>query len=233
MLVHYHRGEERARAARGRARRCARRAGRPHGSRRTSTGSSTKRAWRSARSTSAPPSPVSIRRDDVPRLGAPARALGGDAARRTSRPRSSPRGRSCAKSRATGHGSLVLVGSTAGHLRRGRSRRLRRREVRRSSGGLLLSLKNEVARIAPLARVNAVAPGWTVSPMTRGLVDDAQVRAHHADDGAPQGRAARGRRRAGRRPRIRHALRPRHRPGRDRRRRHGRPRTSTTTEEPP
>ncbi len=42
--------------------------------------------------------------------------------------------------------------------------------------GLLLSLKNEVARIAPHARVNAVAPGWTESPMTRGLVDDEAVR---------------------------------------------------------
>src|SRR5690242_11499836 len=32
--------------------------------------------------------------------------------------------------------------------------------------GLLLSLKNEVVRTAPRARVNVVAPGWTVSPMT-------------------------------------------------------------------
>jgi hypothetical protein len=31
-------------------------------------------------------------------------------------------------------------------------------------GGLLLSLKNEVVRIAPCARVNAVCLGWTVSP---------------------------------------------------------------------
>jgi len=27
--------------------------------------------------------------------------------------------------------------------------------------------KNEIVRIAPLGRVNAVAPGWTYSPMTR------------------------------------------------------------------
>src|SRR5919108_40086 len=33
--------------------------------------------------------------------------------------------------------------------------------------GLLLSLKNEVVRIAPRGRVNAVCPGWTQSPMTR------------------------------------------------------------------
>ena len=43
-------------------------------------------------------------------------------------------------------------------------------------GGLLLSLKNEVVRVAPTARVNAVAPGWTESPMTRGHVDPDRVR---------------------------------------------------------
>src|SRR4029077_3421772 len=37
--------------------------------------------------------------------------------------------------------------------------------------GLLLSLKNEIVRIAPLGRVNAVAPGWTVTEMTRGKLD--------------------------------------------------------------
>jgi 3-oxoacyl-[acyl-carrier protein] reductase len=36
----------------------------------------------------------------------------------------------------------------------------------------MLSLKNEVVRIAPRARVNTVCPGWTYSPMTRGEVDD-------------------------------------------------------------
>jgi 3-oxoacyl-[acyl-carrier protein] reductase len=51
--------------------------------------------------------------------------------------------------------------------RRGRARRLRGREVG-VLGGLLLSLKNEVVRVAPSRRVNAVAPGWTESPMTRG-----------------------------------------------------------------
>jgi len=40
---------------------------------------------------------------------------------------------------------------------------------------LLLSAKNEVARISKTARVNAVAPGWTASPMTRGLLDDTSV----------------------------------------------------------
>jgi 3-oxoacyl-[acyl-carrier protein] reductase len=32
-------------------------------------------------------------------------------------------------------------------------------------------LKNEIARVAPGGRVNAVAPGWTISPMTRGALD--------------------------------------------------------------
>ena len=74
-----------------------------------------------------------------------------------------------------GHGSLVLVGSTAGLVGEAghadyaaaKSAILR---------GLLLSMKNEVVRVAPLARVNAVAPGWTESPMTRGHVDPDAVR---------------------------------------------------------
>ena len=41
---------------------------------------------------------------------------------------------------------------------------------------MLASLKNEIVRIAPLGRVNAVAPGWTETPMTRGLVDAEAVR---------------------------------------------------------
>ena len=39
-------------------------------------------------------------------------------------------------------------------------------------GGLLLSLKNEAVRRNPRVRVNAVAPGWTLSPMTREALDD-------------------------------------------------------------
>jgi 3-oxoacyl-[acyl-carrier protein] reductase len=40
--------------------------------------------------------------------------------------------------------------------------------------GLLLSLKNEAARIGPGVRVNVVAPGWTVTPMIgeKGIDDD-------------------------------------------------------------
>ncbi len=74
-----------------------------------------------------------------------------------------------------GHGSLVLVGSTAGRF--GEAGHADYAAAKSAlQVGLLLSLKNEVTRIAPLARVNAVAPGWTVSPMTRGLIDDEAVR---------------------------------------------------------
>jgi 3-oxoacyl-[acyl-carrier protein] reductase len=74
----------------------------------------------------------------------------------------------------TGRGSLVLVGSTAGVF--GEQGHADYAAAKSGIlGGLLLSLKNEVARISTTARVNAVAPGWTVSPMTRGLLDDTQV----------------------------------------------------------
>ncbi len=77
--------------------------------------------------------------------------------------------------REQGHGSLVLVGSTAGLF--GEAGHADYAAAKSAVlHGLLLSLKNEVVRIAPRARVNAVAPGWTESPMTRGLVDDETVR---------------------------------------------------------
>ena len=66
-----------------------------------------------------------------------------------------------------GPGSLVLVGSTAGLF--GEAGHADYAAAKSAIlHGLLLSLKNEVARLGPRARVNAVAPGWTESPMTRG-----------------------------------------------------------------
>ena len=74
-----------------------------------------------------------------------------------------------------GHGSLVLIGSTAGIV--GEAGHADYAAAKAAvGGGLLLSLKNEIVRIAPSARVNAVAPGWTESPMTRGHVDPAAIR---------------------------------------------------------
>jgi 3-oxoacyl-[acyl-carrier protein] reductase len=73
-----------------------------------------------------------------------------------------------------GEGALVLVGSTAGIF--GEAGHADYAAAKSAIlGGLLLSLKNEVVRKAPRARVNAVAPGWTESPMTRGHVNDDQV----------------------------------------------------------
>ncbi len=63
----------------------------------------------------------------------------------------------------TGKGSLVLVGSTAGEF--GEAGHA---DYAAAKGaimtGLLLSAKNEAARIGDGVRVNAVAPGWTVTP---------------------------------------------------------------------
>jgi len=74
-----------------------------------------------------------------------------------------------------GAGSLVLVGSTAGVV--GEAGHADYAAAKSAVlGGLLLSLKNEIVRVAPRGRVNAVAPGWTESPMTRGYVDPAAIR---------------------------------------------------------
>jgi len=73
-----------------------------------------------------------------------------------------------------GDGALVLIGSTAGIF--GEAGHADYAAAKSGVlGGLLLSLKNEVVRRSPGVRVNAVAPGWTESPMTRGHVSDEQV----------------------------------------------------------
>lgn len=72
-------------------------------------------------------------------------------------------------------GALVLCGSTAGLV--GEAGHADYAAAKSAiTGGLLRSLKNEAVRRNPRCRVNAVAPGWTESPMTRGHVDPERVR---------------------------------------------------------
>ena len=73
-----------------------------------------------------------------------------------------------------GHGSLVMVASTAGLF--GEAGHADYAAAKSAIAyGLMLSLKNEVVRVAPRARVNVVAPGWTYSPMTTGVLDQELV----------------------------------------------------------
>ncbi|MEA2057626.1 MAG: SDR family oxidoreductase [Actinomycetota bacterium] len=78
---------------------------------------------------------------------------------------------------ATHRGSLVMIGSTAGIF--GEAGHA---DYAAAKGGiltgLLLSAKNEASRIGPGVRVNAVAPGWTVTPMIgeKGLDDETVAR---------------------------------------------------------
>lgn len=64
---------------------------------------------------------------------------------------------------STKSGALVMIGSTAGQFGEAGSS-----DYAAAKGaintGLLLSLKNEAARIGDGVRVNVVAPGWTVTP---------------------------------------------------------------------
>jgi 3-oxoacyl-[acyl-carrier protein] reductase len=74
-----------------------------------------------------------------------------------------------------GHGNLVLISSTAGLF--GEAGHADYAAAKAAlAHGFLLSLKNEVVRVAPRARVNVVCPGWTESPITRGRIDDELVR---------------------------------------------------------
>jgi 3-oxoacyl-[acyl-carrier protein] reductase len=75
---------------------------------------------------------------------------------------------------AVGAGSLVLVASTSGVF--GEAGHADYSAAKAAiAHGLALSLKNEAVRGAPLARVNVVAPGWTVSPMTKRQLTDETI----------------------------------------------------------
>jgi len=67
--------------------------------------------------------------------------------------------------------SIIIVGSTAGVF--GEAGHADYASAKSAiSYGLTKSLKNEIIQVAPLARVNTVCPGWTVSPMTEKYLDD-------------------------------------------------------------
>lgn len=74
----------------------------------------------------------------------------------------------------TGTGNIVMIGSTAGLI--GEAGHADYAAAKSAiSGGLLLSLKNEIVRIAPTGRVNAVCPGWTRTEMARAALEDPSV----------------------------------------------------------
>ncbi len=77
----------------------------------------------------------------------------------------------------TGAGNIVIISSTAGLIgEAGHSDYAAAKAA--LAGGFLKSLKNEIVRIAPLGRANAVCPGWTATEMARdaltqeGFVDE-------------------------------------------------------------
>ncbi len=72
--------------------------------------------------------------------------------------------------RGTRGSSLVLVGSTAGRF--GEAGHAAYAVAKAGLHGLMLSCKNEIARIDPDGRVNLVEPGWTLSPMTEEELQD-------------------------------------------------------------
>jgi 3-oxoacyl-[acyl-carrier protein] reductase len=76
---------------------------------------------------------------------------------------------------STGTGNIVLVGSTAGLIGEAGFSDYAAAKGALSSG-LLLSLKNEIVRIAPQGRVNLVAPGWTDTASVDDDLSDPEVR---------------------------------------------------------
>ena len=76
----------------------------------------------------------------------------------------------------TGHGNIVMVSSTAGLV--GEAGHADYAAAKSAlAGGLLLSLKNEIVRVAPQGRVNTVCPGWTRTEMTRDALEDPDLEA--------------------------------------------------------
>ncbi|MEA2460655.1 MAG: 3-oxoacyl-[acyl-carrier protein] reductase [Actinomycetota bacterium] len=68
-------------------------------------------------------------------------------------------------------GNIVIISSTAGLFGEADHSDYAAAKGALASG-FALSLKNEIVRIAPGGRVNVVCPGWTVTEMARGALEE-------------------------------------------------------------
>jgi 3-oxoacyl-[acyl-carrier protein] reductase len=75
--------------------------------------------------------------------------------------------------RREGGASIVFTGSTAGRF--GERDHCDYALSKAGLHGLMRSLKNEIVRLDPYARVNLVEPGWTVTHMARPALRDSAV----------------------------------------------------------
>ncbi len=66
--------------------------------------------------------------------------------------------------------ALVMIGSTAGIF--GEAWYCDYAASKAAMHGLMMSLKNEIVHLTPRGRVNIVSPGWTMTPMAKGALQD-------------------------------------------------------------
>jgi 3-oxoacyl-[acyl-carrier protein] reductase len=172
VVVHYHRGEDRARTL------AAELGGAPVAQADLTVEADAERLFSEARATLGAVEVCAAVAGVYPAADVPVWELGLDRFERTLRENLTATfltARAFLGGLETGPAALVLVGSTAGRF--GEAGHADYAAAKAGiQGGLLLSLKNEAARLGPGIRVNAVAPGWTVSPMTRGLLEPDDVR---------------------------------------------------------
>lgn len=70
--------------------------------------------------------------------------------------------------------SIVLIGSTAGKY--GEADHADYASTKSAMmGGFMLSLKNEIVKLAPRGRINTVAPGWVATPMAAQALQDENI----------------------------------------------------------
>lgn len=67
--------------------------------------------------------------------------------------------------------AAILIGSTAGIFGEAYNADYAASKAPLNSG-FLLSMKNELARLAPRGRINAICPSWTITSMAEDLMDD-------------------------------------------------------------